>query len=154
MSRSLKLSICLSLFAMFAAAAWGQGIFATLTGVVSDQSQAIVPNAKVTLRDIQSGSERETVSNSNGYFAFASVPVGAYSLIVEASGFQLHRDNEIRLGGGETRNVNVSLQVGAATQTVEVTGVQDFAVVPVDSGEKSYTLSTKELQNFTQVGSN
>ena len=44
--------------------------------------------------------------------------------------------------------------MGAATETVEVTGVQDFTVTTVDSGEKSFTLETKELQNFTQVGSN
>jgi hypothetical protein len=44
--------------------------------------------------------------------------------------------------------------VGAARETVEVTGVQDFTVASVDSGEKSFTLETKELQTFIQVGSN
>ena len=64
------------------------------------------------------------------------------------------RPTGIRLGGGERRNVNVTLAVGSTTQTVEVTADQDFAVATVDSGEKSFALATKELQNFTQVGSN
>ena len=54
-----------------------QGIYATLTGIVTDQSEAIVPDAKVTLKDAQSGSKRDTVTNSDGYFTFASVPVGS-----------------------------------------------------------------------------
>ncbi|HEY7352723.1 MAG TPA: carboxypeptidase-like regulatory domain-containing protein [Terriglobales bacterium] len=134
--------------------AWAQGIFATLTGVVTDPSQSVVPNAKVTLRDLGSGSERQTVTNGGGYYTFASVPVGTYSLTVESQGFKTHKQDAIRLGGGEQRNVNVSLAVGAVGETVEVAAVQDFTTAPVDSGEKSFTLETKELQNFTQVGSN
>jgi len=134
--------------------AWGQGIFATLTGVVTDPSQSVVAGAKVTLRDTGSGSERETVTNADGYYTFASVPVGTYALSVDAQGFKAHKEDAIRLGGGERRNVNVALALGSQSETVEVSGVQDFTVQAVDSGEKSFTLETKELQNFTQVGSN
>jgi hypothetical protein len=42
---------------------WGQGIFATLTGVVTDPSQSVVPGAKITLTDTASGSTRDTVTN-------------------------------------------------------------------------------------------
>jgi hypothetical protein len=73
---------------------------------------------------------------------------------IEAAGFKTHKEDAIRLGGGEQRNVNIPLAVGGSTETVEVTGVQDFTVAAVDSGEKSFTLETKELQNFTQVGTN
>jgi len=131
-----------------------QGIFATLTGVVSDPSGSVVANAKVVLKDAVSGSTRDTVSNGEGYFTFASVPVGTYSLTVEATGFKTYKADEIRLGGGESRSTNVTLQVGSATVTVEVTAEQDPAIATVDSGEKSFTLEAKELQNFVQVGSN
>lgn len=130
-----------------------QGIYATLTGVVSDPSQAVVSKAKVMLKDAQSGSQRETVANNDGYFTFASVPVGTYDLTVEAKGFSLFKVAGISLSGGEKRNVDVSLQVGATTQTVEISGNVD-QIAPVDSGEKSSTLTTKELQNYVQTGSN
>src|SRR4051812_26060965 len=154
MTRMVRLLLCVSLFAFFASASWAQGVFATLTGVVTDPSQSVVSGAKITLRNLESGSTRETVSNGEGFFTFASVPVGTYSVVIEASGFKTHKEDAIRLGGGEQRNVNIPLAVGGSTETVEVTGVQDFTVAAVDTGEKSFTLETKELQNFTQVGSN
>src|SRR5215469_7359106 len=154
MSRVGRLLSIGLLLAFLSSGAWAQGIFATLTGIVTDPSQSVVPNAKVTLHDMASGSERQTVTNSDGYYTFASVPVGSYALVIEATGFKLHKEDQIRLGGGERRNVNIELAVGGSTETVEVSGLQDFTVAAVDSGEKSFTLETKELQNFTQVGSN
>jgi len=130
-----------------------QGIYSTLTGVVSDPSQAVVTKAKVSLKDAQSGSMRETVSNNDGYFTFASVPVGSYDLTVEAKGFNTFKVTGIALGGGEKRNVDVALLVGSTATEVNITGVAD-QLVAVDSGEKSSTLTTKELQNFVETGSN
>ncbi len=130
-----------------------QGIFATLTGTVTDPSGSVVADAKVVLKDAVSGSARDTVANGEGYFSFASVPVGTYTLTVEAAGFQLYKADDIRLGGGEKRNVNVSLAVGASTQSI-VVSAEDTAIATTDSGEKSFTLEAKELQNFVQVGSN
>jgi len=130
-----------------------QAIYGTLTGVVTDPSQAVVAKAKVTLTDAQSGSVRETQSNNDGYFTFASVPVGRYNLAVEAKGFSLFKADGIALGGAEKRNVDVSLQVGSTSTEVNITGTVD-QIAPVDSGEKSATLTTKELQNYVQTGSN
>jgi hypothetical protein len=142
---------CLALFSV--SSLQGQGIFATLTGVISDPSGAVVANAKVVLTDSVSGSIRDTVTNSDGYFTFASVPVATYALSVEATGFEVYKADGIRLEGGERRNLNISLVVGAASQTVEV-NAEASALVTTDSGEKSFTMETKELENFTQVGSN
>ena len=133
--------------------AFAQSIFATLTGVVSDPQGAVVPNAKIVLRDASSGSTRDTVTNGEGYYTFASVPVGSYNLTVDAAGFRKYEAKGVSLGGGEQRSVNVALAVGAAGETVQVDAVNSTVAV-TDSGEKSFALETKELQNFTQVGSN
>ncbi len=130
-----------------------QSIYATLTGVVSDPSQALVVGATVRIRNEQSGSARETVTNREGYYSFVSVAVGTYELTVEASGFAAYKESGIALGGGEKRNINVTLKVGATTESVVVTGTPE-SLVPVDSGEKSTTLNVKELDNFISVGSN
>ena len=130
-----------------------QGVFATLTGVVSDSTGAVVPNAKVVLTDAGSGSARDTQTNSDGFFTFASVPVGTYNLSVAAAGFKDYAAANITLGGGETRNVNVSMNVGTAAETVSV-DAGNTALAVTDSGERSFALSTKELENFVQVGSN
>ena len=146
--------VALALLTMPAMQLRAQSLFATLTGVVSDPSGAVVPNATVKLINERSGSTRDTVTNAEGYYTFASVAVGdfTYKLVVEAQGFVTYQATGMLILGGEKRNVNVTLKVGTASQTIEVTGVVSN-IVPVDSGEKSETLTTKELQNYVQVGS-
>src|SRR5260370_33390763 len=152
MAKLVKLLCCVSLLAFFSTNLWAQGIFATLTGVVTDPAASVVPNAKVTLRDVGSGSERQTVANGEGYFTFASVPVGTYNVSVEAQGFQTYKANGIALSGSEKNNLNISLVVGSKSETVEVNAVST-PLVTTDSAEKSFTLNAEELQNLTQVGS-
>jgi hypothetical protein len=152
MLKTAKLASCLGLLLLLAANTQAQGIYATLTGVVTDPSGSVMPQARVVLKDALSGSERETATNNEGYYTFASVPVGTYTLTVVVKGFQTYKADGIGLGGGEQRDVNVTLAVGTTTQTVEVSA--EAAVATIDSGEKSFSLGTKELQNFTQVGSN
>ena len=155
MTNRAKFRVAIALMMLPAVNLRAQSLFATLTGVVSDPSQAVVPQAKVKLKNVQSGSMRETITNSDGYYTFASVSVGdfTYELTVEANGFVTYKGSGITLGGGEKHNINVTLKVGSTSETVEVTGISD-ALAPVDSGEKSSTLTTKELQNYVQVGSN
>jgi hypothetical protein len=131
---------------------WGQGIFATLTGVVSDPTGAIVKGARVTLTDAVSGSIRTTETNGDGYYTFASVPVGKYNVSIEAGGFENYKATDIVLGGAEKRNLNVNLTVGSTSQTVEVSA-EAAQLVTTDSAEKSYTLDTEQLQKMIQVGS-
>ncbi len=109
--------------------------------------------AKVTLRNVESGDVRNSETDNQGYYTFASVAVGTYSVTVEASGFRSFKETQVALGGGESKNVSASLQVGSTNQTVEVTGSADI-VTPEDSGEKSFVLTTAQLQNYVQTGSN
>src|SRR5205807_8581295 len=67
--------------------ALGQTTSATLTGTVFDASGAVVPNATVTLKDEASGGLRSTVSNAEGYFTFASVPLASSPVTVEGEDF-------------------------------------------------------------------
>jgi len=144
----------LALLALSARPLPAQSLFATLTGIVSDPSGAVIPGAKVKLTNEKSGSAYDTVTDASGYYSFASVSVGdfTYKLTVEAQGFSTYEATGLAILGGEKRNVNVDLKVGSASSTIEVTGVVSN-IVPVDSGEKSETLSTKELTNYVQVGS-
>ena len=96
---------------------------------------------------------RDTTTNGEGYYTFASVPVSTYELTVEAPNFRQYKATDIGLGGGEQRKVNVQLQVGAAGETVQV-NAENLSLAVTDSGEKSFALETEQLENFTQVGSN
>jgi hypothetical protein len=150
-----RILIGLALLMLVATNLPAQRISATLTGTVIDPSNAVVPQAQIKLRNESSGSERTTVTNAEGYFTFASLDVGdyTYELTVTAKGFLTYKAPGIALSGGDSRNINVVLKVGSTSETVEVTGVADV-LTPVDSGEKSSTLTTTMLQNFITVGSN
>ena len=132
---------------------YGQSIYGTLTGIVSDPSGAVVANAKLQLRDMQSGSQRETVANGEGYYTFVSLPPATYELTISANGFDTLKQTGIAVLGGDKVNVNLTLKLGSTANTVEVIGDAD-QLVPVDSGEKSNRLTTKELDNFVQLGTN
>ncbi len=155
MTTITKLFLGVAVFLLVAANLPAQSIYGTLTGVVSDPSGAVIPAATVRLTNESSGSQRETVTNSDGYYTFASITVGnfTYALTVEMKGFQTYKASGIAVSGAEKRNMNVTMTVGQPSQTVEVTGVAD-TLMPTDSGEKSSTLSTKELENLIIVSSN
>src|SRR5258708_9295845 len=137
--------------ALLAGNALGQALTGTLTGTVADTTGAVVPGAEVTVKNAASGDVRKTVTNSDGYFTVAALPPGTYTVITEAKGFQKSETRDLTFNPGDKRNLNIVLQVGTATQSVEVLSAQDV-VTPVDSGEKSSVLTTKELQNISVVG--
>jgi hypothetical protein len=141
------------LAALTVSSAPAQSIYGTLTGIVSDPSGAVVANADVKLKDMQSGSMRDSKTNSEGYYTFVSVPPGGYQLMVTIAGFETHNQTGIAILGGDRININVTMKVGSTSNTVEVVGAVDI-VAPVDSGEKSDRLTAKELENFIQVGTN
>src|SRR5207247_5441253 len=67
--------------------AYGQGLPASLTGIVFDQSKAVIANADVVLKHDATGAVRRTVSNADGYFSIVGIQAGPYSVSIEAQGF-------------------------------------------------------------------
>jgi hypothetical protein len=125
-----------------------------LTGAVSDPSGAVIPGATVLLRNQQSGDERRTITNNDGFFSISGVQVGDYTVTITAQGFEKYKQTDIHFDAGDTRNLaSINLKVGASTETVtvEATGEQ---LTPVDSGEKSIVIGQKQLQDIAIVGQN
>src|SRR6266700_1385538 len=133
--------------------ALAQSIFANLTGTVTDTSGAVVPGAKVTIQNANSKVARQVVANSSGFFSVTELPTGTYNVIAESKGFQKWVASGVILNGSDNRTINISLNVGAGTETVEVNALAG-EVAPVDSGEKSDLISSKELNELSLVGRN
>ncbi|MET0647287.1 MAG: TonB-dependent receptor [Pyrinomonadaceae bacterium] len=111
----LLLSVCL------APVASAQVNNASVTGLVTDTTGAVVPNASVTLRNKATNVETTATTDSSGYYTFASVPVGAYGVTVERQGFKRVVLEEVKLEVGQKARVDAALEVGAVTETVTVT---------------------------------
>src|SRR5215472_15774708 len=78
-------------------AAVGQFTTASLGGVVSDSSGAVIPAATVTLNNLQTGLLRTSTSDAQGHYLFPALPVGHYQLVVEKSGFKTYKQTGIEL---------------------------------------------------------
>jgi len=144
------LLILLSVLVLIAPAAQAQSMFATLRGTVEDNGGAVLGGANVTIKNSASGESRVERTNSVGFFSVGTLPAATYEVVVTAQGFEKFHASGIILAGGDDRSMTIKLKVGAASETVEVTAnVTELA--PVESGEKSYTISQSDLQQITMV---
>jgi hypothetical protein len=103
-------------------AAFSQAVNATLLGTVTDASGALVPNAKVTITEVTTNSIRTGQSNGSGNYSFPDLPPGSYAVAVEAPGFKKELRRDITVLVDTSTRVDIQLQPGDLTQTVEVTG--------------------------------
>ena len=95
---------------------------AVLTGVVKDSTGALVPNVKVAAISTDTNLSRQAVTDESGTFRIAALNPGPYRLEAEAGGFKKSTIDGIVLEVGQQSRVDVEMQVGDITQTVEVTG--------------------------------
>ena len=97
---------------------------ASIQGTVTDPTGAAVPDAKVTVTNTDTATSRSTVSDAAGLFSLPNIPVGAYSLSVEATGFSGFVQKGILEVGNNTQ-INPILKVGSSSEHIEVqaTGV-------------------------------
>lgn len=91
-----------------------------IQGIVSDLSGSVVPGATVEAVQGESGLRRTVTSGSDGGYSLPNLPVGPYQLSVSGVGFSAYRQSGIVIQVGNDLRIDVELQVGAVTQTVEV----------------------------------
>ena len=97
-----------------------QTVSGSISGVVTDPSGAAIPSASVTLTNQDTGTVMKTTSNSSGVYGFPVVPVGHYSVRVEAKGFKNYVQSGITLLINQGLRVDARLAIGSAQQSVEV----------------------------------
>jgi carboxypeptidase family protein/TonB-dependent receptor-like protein len=117
----LFLTVLSAAFLFSTRTVWAQAT-TSLRGVVTDPSNAAVPNATVTLTNTDTNTQRTTTTDQQGSYVFAEVVPGNYLLEVNASGFSKFEEKGFQLLVNLPSTINVHLKVGAATTTVEVTG--------------------------------
>ena len=99
---------------------FGQIDRAVLEGAVTDQTGAIIPRAKVKVVELETGVSQEKLTNADGYYRFPGLAVRRYSVTVTSDKFKTQVINDVILRIGETRTLNVALQVGTANEGMQV----------------------------------
>ena len=112
----------LALFFALLVAAPGQEVTGALTGIVHDSSGSVVAGAALTLVSQETDAQRQAVADESGAYQFPLLRAGRYRMTVEAKGFQRLIQTDIIVNTTERVRLDVTLQVGAVSETVTVTG--------------------------------
>ena len=124
----------------------------TINGEVVDATGAVIPNAKVKVKGVAIGLERETTTNAGGFFTVPNLPAAGYQVSVEATGFKSLVRSDLRLDTDAVLSLKLQLEVGQLTERVEVTS--EAPTVESSNGEVSRLLSSTQMQNYALPGRN
>src|SRR5580658_2785834 len=124
---------------LIAAMAFGQGATGIITGVVSDGSGAAIVAAKVTATNTGTGVQSTASTNETGSYRFVDLPVGVYTVTIEANGFRKTTLTEQRLVVATTLRLDATLEVGEVSTSVTVESVA--APVNTDDAQLGQTMT-------------
>jgi hypothetical protein len=125
---------------------------AELTGTVKDPTGAVIPNARVSITNTSTNETRATTSNGAGIYDFSGLNHGTYTLKAEAQGFNKYEKTGIVLNVAATIAENVTLQVGAGSQTVTVQA--DALHLQTETNEVSNLITGEQITQLATNGRN
>jgi hypothetical protein len=141
------LSVCLFL-ACTGGAALAQDISGTIQGSILDPTNAPVPHAKVSIKLIDRNQVVRTITtDAGGDYSAPLIPIGNYSIKVEATGFKTEERTDIVLNVNDDLKINITLQVGAITETVEVKS--QTALVELGTPANTTTIEGVQVRELT-----
>src|SRR5947207_9096327 len=136
--------------------ATAQSIFGRISGTVTDAQGGAVAGVKITIVNEETKLERQTTTDSNGYYVATDLPVGVYSVTAEQSGFKTIKKTGNDLVAGARMTVDLNLVVGEISQKVEVAATAE--TINTTSGELARVIDTNQVQtvalnarNYMQV---
>jgi len=145
--KSLLLSVCLSLLAWTAFAQSDRG---TITGTVQDPAGAVIANAAIEVRHVETGTVFPAVSTNTGNFTVPQLPTGTYEIDVTVPGFKKFVRSGITMGTAQTLRIDVSLEVGAATESVTVQA--DASLLKTETADVSHNVNIEMLNTLPMLG--
>ena len=151
-SRTIWLLFLMILALAFAVRVHAQTSAATLSGTLHDASGAVVTKAGVTLTNSSTGVSRKDVTDDQGRYSFSNVEPGNYQLRAEHSGFRAVVQKDVVLTVGGSRVLDVTLQLGAVNESVEVTATAP--VIEVSNPNLSRVVDEQTIESLPILGRN
>jgi len=129
---------------------WAQ--VATITGRVTDASGAVIPAARVIVRSVDTGIESATATNNEGYFTHPSLQPGRYEITFTRQGFVPLRQTGLELTVQQIARLDVTLQVGAVAETIEVQA--QAALLDSESSTVGQVIGNRQVTELPLLGRN
>ena len=125
---------------------------ATISGIVTDSTGAVIPGAEVTITREETGTVSSVSTNEVGAYTAAALEVGTYTVEVQSSGFKSFRTSGLVLNVRDRAVIDVALELGEVTETIEVT---DTAVqLQTESATVEEVVSGRQVENIAMNGRN
>src|SRR4051812_32369366 len=125
---------------------FGQAMNATLLGTVTDATNAVVVNAKITVTEMQTGITRSTTTNQSGNYEFPNLAPGRYSITAEQQGFRRETQANVDVSVNSTVRTDLKMVPGAVSETVTVNDTPPALQTDrADIGEKIEATQLSEL---------
>ena len=147
----MRVRIILAFFVLAATSLMAQTFRGTVLGTITDPSGAVVPGAKVVVRNVATGLERTTQTSADGSYSVSELPIGSYSVTVTQSGFQSSVTSGVVVDVAGERRVDAELKTGQVEQTVEVSG-EALAQTETTTAELGGTLTAHTIENLPVNG--
>lgn len=147
MQRLLSVSL---LIALALGCLWAQTPTGTLQGTIKDPTGAVVPEAKVTITNVETGESRTLTTDATGRYLQPFLLPGNYRITVEKTGFQTLRQENIRLDVAQNRSVDLTLSIGAVTQEIRVEAAPP--VVDVNTSSIGQVVDNKRIMDLPLNG--
>jgi hypothetical protein len=128
----------------------GQDTRATISGAVLDSTGAGIPNVKVISTETRTGTVVNTVSDSAGQYTIPFLAPGFYEVSAQAQGFKKFVRKGLEIGSGDHQTVDIRLDVGDVTQSVEVSG--DVSLINTENSSTGQTITTQQVEDFPLNG--
>lgn len=142
----------LLLFVIMASASYGQTSRGTLTGIVTDNSGAVIAKASVTITQEGTNVKRQTTTNDAGVYRFDAVDLGTYSMTIQMAGFRTSDTKGVEIQAAHTTNIDVSLAVGAASETVTVEASAFEVALQTSEQVRGANFSDHTVENLPITG--
>ncbi|HTP70320.1 MAG TPA: TonB-dependent receptor, partial [Dongiaceae bacterium] len=143
---------CCMLMGFAAPNASAQAVYGSILGTVTDPQGAAVAGAKVTVTSIEKGTADETTTNESGNYTVTHLIPGSYKITIEAQGFKKQEIASVAVSADTGAKADATLQVGAVTQTVEVTG--ELPQLKTDRSDVSITFNEKYVEDLPILNRN
>jgi hypothetical protein len=131
-----------------------QTVTSRVSGTVKDSAGATVPSAKVTLRDVDTKDEKNTVSGEDGSFIITDVRPGNYAVVVEGTGFKKLQVTDIVVHVDTPVVLTLTLEAGGITETVSVTASDAQSLIRSEDAKLSTTVDVRQVQDLPLNGRN
>lgn len=135
--------------ALFCGSALAQLTTATMVGVVTDSTGAAIPNATIVLTQTQTNFTRVSKTNDQGQYRDEFLPIGPYTVKVDATGFKEFQQKGIVLTATQEATLNYTLEIGSQTSVVTVTA--EVPLVNLGNSVMGRTIDNREVDNLPLV---